>query len=248
MRIKKFVLKNSFKIVVHRQTWWDQGMERDSQTPVRDLRISYDLGVLTADMLAVDPIKQFGDWFAQTLESQILEPNAMVVSTVGVDSQGNVRPASRTVLLKDFSQAGFSFFTNLESAKSADIAANPNVTLLFPWYELHRQVIISGRAELVPRDQVADYFASRPRQSQLGAWASRQSTRLENRETLDAQFAECELRFAAVPVIPVPEFWGGWQVSPHRIEFWQGRESRLHDRFVYELQQDSTWQHERLSP
>ncbi len=223
-------------------------MEKVPQVPVRDLRISYDLGVLTQDMLATDPIAQFGIWFDQARDSRILEPNAMVVGTVGLDEQGNARPASRTVLLKDFSGSGFSFFTNLESAKSTDIAANPNVTLLFPWYELHRQVIISGRTRRVPRDLVQEYFHSRPRQSQLGAWASRQSTRLESREMLDAQFAECEVRFAGLEVIPVPEFWGGWQVVPHRIEFWQGRESRLHDRFVYELQNDASWYRTRLSP
>ena len=223
-------------------------MEKQPQVSVRDLRISYDLGVLTHDMLAQNPFDQFGDWFTQAADSQILEPNAMVVSTVGLDSQGNARPGSRTVLLKDFSESGFSFYTNLESAKSLDIAANPNVTLLFPWYELHRQVVISGRARLVPRDLVEEYFHSRPRQSQLGAWASQQSAPLEDREVLDAQYAECELRFAEQEVIPVPQFWGGWQVVPNRIEFWQGRESRLHDRFAYDLHDDMSWSPTRLSP
>ncbi len=223
-------------------------MVKNSQVPVSDLRISYDLGVLSQDTLAADPIEQFGTWFVQARDSQILEPNAMVVSTVGLDSQGNARPASRMILLKDFSDLGFSFFTNLGSAKSLDIVANPNVTLLFPWYELHRQVIISGRTQLVPRDQVEEYFHSRPRESQIGAWASRQSQILENREVLDAQYAECVERFADLELIPVPDFWGGWQVVPQRIEFWQGRESRLHDRLVYQLQEDASWHLDRLSP
>ena len=223
-------------------------MVKNPQVPVSGLRISYDLGVLTQEMMAADPVEQFGRWFEYTRNSAILEPNAMVVSTVGLDPQGNARPASRTVLLKDFSDSGFSFYTNLGSAKSSDLVANPNVTLLFPWYELHRQVIISGKANLVPREMVEEYFHSRPRQSQIGAWSSKQSTVLESRQALDSSFAHYEERFLDLELIPVPDFWGGWQVLPHRIEFWQGRESRLHDRLVYVLQEDASWNIERLSP
>ena len=130
-------------------------MEKPAQVSVRDLRISYDLGVLTHDMLAQNPFDQFADWFAQAADSQILEPNAMVVSTVGLDSQGNARPASRTVLLKDFSELGFTFYTNLESAKSLDIAANPNVTLLFPWRKTHMLLKNAfTRARYLPLPQI----------------------------------------------------------------------------------------------
>ena len=223
-------------------------MVQSPQVPVSELRISYDLGVLHQEMMAADPIEQFGHWFEHARDSPILEPNAMVVSTVGLDPQGNARPASRTVLLKDFSDSGFSFYTNLGSAKSSDLVANPNVTLLFPWYELHRQVIISGKAQLVSRTMVEEYFHSRPRESQIGAWSSKQSAILESRQALDSRFAYYEQRFADLELIPVPDFWGGWQVLPHRIEFWQGRESRLHDRLVYVLQEDASWNLERLSP
>ena len=223
-------------------------MEKRPQVSVSELRISYDLGVLHQEMMAADPIEQFGHWFEHARDSPILESNAMVVSTVGLDPQGNARPGSRTVLLKDFSDSGFSFYTNLGSGKSSDLVANSNVTLLFPWYELHRQVIISGKAQLVPRDMVEEYFHSRPRQSQIGAWSSKQSTVLESRQALDSSFAHYEERFLDLELIPVPDFWGGWQVLPHRIEFWQGRESRLHDRLVYVLQEDASWNIERLSP
>jgi len=223
---------------------------------VHELRISYDQGVLTEDMLlpngqAPNPFDQFSDWFSQAVDSPILEPNAMVVSTV---DKGGV-PSSRTVLLKDFAPSGFSFFTNIESRKGSEIAHNAHVSLLFPWYELHRQVIVSGTAEPIDRDSVAEYFHSRPRGSQLGAWASRQSQTLAGREQIDKQYEDVTNRFDGTDPIPVPDFWGGFLVRATRIEFWQGRDSRLHDRIQFmcvskstDLKAAENWRVERLSP
>jgi len=218
---------------------------------VQDLRISYEQGVLTEDMLASDPFTQFTRWFADAAGGSILEANAMVVSTV--DSGG--QPTSRTVLLKDISPAGFTFFTNLTSTKSHQISGNPQVSLLFPWYELHRQVLVTGVAELIPRGAVEEYFWSRPRDSQIGAWASDQSSELASRAELDANFERVNERFASGDVIPVPEFWGGWLVRASSVEFWQGRPSRLHDRLVFrltgtssDLTKPANWSVARLSP
>jgi pyridoxamine 5'-phosphate oxidase len=175
----------------------------------------------------------------------------MVVGTVGAEGL----PSARTVLLKGVDQRGFTFFTNLGSTKSQQLAENSGVSLVFPWYALHRQVVIAGSAELLPRDEVALYFTSRPHDSQLGAWVSRQSAHIDGRAELDARWAQLAEEYPAGSTVPVPEFWGGWLVRPSTIEFWQGRSSRLHDRLRFvatatqaALDDASAWEVERLSP
>lgn len=208
-----------------------------------DIRRDYQYGELRRADLAADPFTQFEQWLAHALtEPDIPDPTAMVLATVDASGQ----PSQRTVLLKDHGPTGFTFFTNLHSHKSADLHGNPQVSLLFQWLTQSRQVIIQGTAQRTERATDEAYFASRPRASQLGAWASQQSCLLHNREQLEAAFAATEARFGD-DEIPCPPNWGGWRVMPQRFEFWQGRPSRLHDRFVYAAQ-DASWQVTRLSP
>lgn len=208
-----------------------------------DIRRDYQYGELRRCDLAADPFKQFEQWLTHALaEPGIPDPTAMVLATV--DTAGH--PSQRTVLLKDHGPAGFTFFTNLDSHKSVDMLARPHVSLLFQWLTLSRQVIVSGSVARTDRATDEAYFASRPRASQLGAWASQQSSVLPDRETLDSAYSTQEQRFGN-DEIPCPTNWGGWRVIPTRFEFWQGRPSRLHDRLVYALQ-DNRWQILRLSP
>ena len=197
---------------------------------------------LTRDSLDPDPIRQFELWYTQAIDSGIPEPNAMSLATVDKDAQ----PWIRTVLLKLFDEAGFVFFTNYESDKAQQIALNHQVGLLFPWVALGRQVKISGTAEKIPTTESMKYFASRPRGSQIGAWASSQSRVISSRSLLDAKVDEIKRKFAKGEV-PLPSFWGGYRVTPFAIEFWQARESRLHDRFVYMKNADE-WTIERRAP
>lgn len=189
-----------------------------------------------------NPFRQFEQWFRQAIESGIPEPNAMTLATADAEGQ----PYARTVLLKSYDLLGFLFFTNYESAKAHQIAVNPQVALLFPWVALGRQVRIRGRAEKIPLHESAGYFATRPRGSQIGAWASPQSHVITTRSLLEAKVEEIRRKFAHGE-IPLPSFWGGYRVTPASIEFWQARDNRLHDRFLYTLDETS-WSIERRAP
>jgi pyridoxamine 5'-phosphate oxidase len=196
---------------------------------------------LTKGAVDRDPFVQFGIWLDEALTAEITDANAMTLATADADC----RPTSRVVLLKAFSEDGFVFFTNYESQKGRALTANPNASLSFFWPQLHRQVIITGTATRISREESENYFKSRPYESQLGAWASAQSSTIASRAELDAKFEEMRQRFGSN--VPLPTFWGGFRIEPSRIEFWQGHENRLHDRIVYKLI-DGAWIIERLSP
>jgi pyridoxamine 5'-phosphate oxidase len=190
-----------------------------------------------------NPIRQFANWFTGAIEAGIRDVNAMSLATADRDC----RPSVRIVLLKNFDQDGFVFFTNYESTKGKQLEANPYAALGFYWIELDRQVRISGKVERTSREESQAYFHSRPVGSQLSAWASRQSTVIDARRVLDARLAEITDRFRDKSV-PLPPHWGGYRVRPDMMEFWQGRPNRLHDRFRYRQLPDGSWQIDRLAP
>ncbi|MCW2787411.1 MAG: pdxH [Marmoricola sp.] len=206
------------------------------------LRAEYELGGLDEADLTPDPLTLFDRWFDQVRDAGLGEPNAMVLSTVDADG----RPSSRTVLLKGLDPYGFVFFSNHESRKGVELAANPHCSLLFGWYPLQRQVRIEGVAEIVRRSETAAYFASRPRASQIGAWASAQSRVVASRAALDATYDEIDASYLGQE-IPAPPHWGGYRVRPTSIEFWQGRRGRMHDRILYR-RDGLGWSTQRLAP
>lgn len=210
---------------------------------IADIRRSYSMDKLDLDKLNADPFLQFEGWLKDAVAAELPDPTAMCVATVDASGQ----PSQRLVLLKDVSSKGFVFYTNLGSRKASELEHNPKVCLHFPWHPLERQVIVYGTAERVPTSQVMSYFLSRPKESQLAAWASEQSRPVSTRQVLMQKFAEIKHKFEQGEV-PVPSFWGGFLVKPHQIEFWQGGEHRLHDRFMYKQQADSSWAIERLCP
>jgi pyridoxamine 5'-phosphate oxidase len=214
-----------------------------STDDVAALRREYaDHGLSETDV-AADPVAQFAGWFEEAQAAGLYEPNAMVVATVSPTGQ----PSSRMVLLKGYSEAGFVFFTNLRSRKGEELAAEPRCALHFPWHPLERQVRVEGPASLVSREEVAGYFATRPRGAQLGAHASHQSHVVASREELDSAYARAGANYP--DDVPVPDEWGGYRVRPEVVEFWQGRPGRMHDRLVYRRASSGDgWRTERLAP
>jgi pyridoxamine 5'-phosphate oxidase len=220
------------------------------QESIAALRREYGIGTLGERDAAREPHTQFTAWLDDAVRAGLAEPNAMVVSTA--DAAGS--PSSRTVLLKGYDETGFIFYTNLGSRKGRELADNPRCSLLFPWYPLHRQVIVCGSAERLTREDDEAYFATRPHGSQIGAWASEQSSVIPDREWLEKRAAELHQRWPEDTEVPLPDFWGGFLVRPDTVEFWQGRTDRLHDRLRYrraggdEGVSEGSWIIERLSP
>lgn len=210
---------------------------------ISDLRREYMSQGISSQDLDENPFVQFEQWFKQANDSGLTDPNAFTLAT----AEPNGAPSARTVLLKLFDEKGFVFFTNYNSRKSKQLEANPQAAMLFAWLELNRQVRIEGKVERISSAESLKYFATRPRGSQLGAWCSDQSEVVESRSFLEQKYREAAQRFKSGDV-PLPSFWGGFRIVPARIEFWQGRENRLHDRIEYLPNEQGLWHKSRLAP
>lgn len=208
-----------------------------------DLRQDYSLAGLDEKDLEKDPFRQFDKWFQEAQAAKVPEPNAMTLATATPEG----RPHARTVLLKEVNTRGFVFYTNYESRKGQMLDTNPQASLVFPWITLERQIIVCGTVTKVAREEAEIYFHSRPLASQLGAWASHQSSIISGRAALEEAMKAVEEKYAR-QVVPLPPHWGGYRVNPETVEFWQGRRSRLHDRLQYRRKADGDWTVERLSP
>ena len=208
-----------------------------------DFRKEYSAKGLRREDLAAEPVDQFEFWFRQANELAVHEPNAMTLATASAEGH----PFQRTVLLKEFDRNGFTFFTNYDSRKGRQIGGNPEVCLLFPWIVMERQVTVQGRAEKITEAESSRYFATRPRESQIGAWVSDQSQAISSRKVLLEKLEAIREEFSGGEV-PIPPFWGGYRVVPHSVEFWQGGPGRIHDRFIYTRGEDGTWKLDRLAP
>ncbi len=215
----------------------------ESSSEITSARKNYQAGRLYRADLDADPIVQFSRWLDEAVRAGVIEPNAMSLATAWKDG----RPLVRTVLLKGLDSRGFVFYTNLESRKARQLAENPCASLLFPWLALERQVIVTGSVSRLATVDVVKYFELRPRDSQISAWASPQSSPISSRKFLEMEWQALKRKFGQGQV-PLPPFWGGYRLAPETIEFWQGRQNRLHDRFEYSRQPDGSWAIERLAP
>ncbi len=217
---------------------------KQKQPNLASMRRDYQQDALDTSTAAPNAIDQFAKWFSETVDRQVLEPNAFILATCTLDG----KPSARVLLLKGFDEKGFVFYSNYNSQKGKELALNPQAAMVFNWLEAERQVRIEGLVRKVSAEESLDYFQSRPHGSQIGAWASPQSKIIQSREEIDTRIRNLQETYPEGTAIPLPDHWGGFRLIPRSIEFWQGRSNRLHDRLRYTQQSDQSWTIERLAP